>query len=45
MAQTLFKQNGGAYTQQGNYLIPDIKLPIILTVAKPPALWVDGFLS
>ncbi len=27
MAQTLFKQNGGAYTQQGDYLLPNIKLP------------------
>ena len=27
MAQTLFEQNGGTYTKQGNYLLPDIKLP------------------
>ncbi len=27
MAQTLFEQNGGTYTQQGDYLLPDIKLP------------------
>ncbi len=27
MEQTLFEQNGGTYTQQGNYLLPDIKLP------------------
>ncbi len=27
MAKTLFEQNGGAYTQQGDYLLPDIKLP------------------
>ncbi len=26
MAQTLFEQNGGTYTQQDDYLIPDIKL-------------------
>ncbi len=26
MAQTLFEQNGGTYTQQGDYLLPDIKL-------------------
>ena len=27
MAQTLFEQNGGTYTQQGDYLLPNIKLP------------------
>ena len=27
MKQTLFEQNGGTYTQQGDYLLPDIKLP------------------
>ena len=27
MAKTLFEQNGGTYTQQGDYLLPDIKLP------------------
>ena len=27
MVQTLFEQNGGSYTQQGDYLLPDIKLP------------------
>lgn len=27
MAQTLFEQNGGTYTKQGDYLLPDIKLP------------------
>ncbi len=27
MTQTLFEQNGGTYTQQGDYLLPDIKLP------------------
>ena len=27
MVQTLFEQNGGTYTQQGDYLLPDIKLP------------------
>ena len=27
MNQTLFEQNGGTYTQQGDYLLPDIKLP------------------
>ena len=27
MEQTLFKQNGGTYTKQGDYLLPDIKLP------------------
>lgn len=27
MKQTLFEQNGGTYTQQGDYLLPNIKLP------------------
>ena len=27
MAQTLFEQNGGTYTRQGDYCLPDIKLP------------------
>ena len=27
MEQTLFEQNGGTYTQQGDYYLPDIKLP------------------
>ena len=27
MNQTLFEQNGGTYTRQGDYLLPDIKLP------------------
>lgn len=27
MAQTLFEQNGGTCTQQGDYFIPNIKLP------------------
>ncbi len=27
MAQTLFEQNGGTYTQQGDSLLPDVKLP------------------
>ena len=27
MEQTLFEQSGGTYTQQGDYLLPDIKLP------------------
>ena len=27
MKQTLFEQNGGTYTQQGDYLLPDVKLP------------------
>ena len=27
MEQTLFEQNGGTYTRQGDYYIPDIKLP------------------
>ena len=27
MAQTLFEQNGGTYSQQGDYLLPNIKLP------------------
>ncbi len=27
MEQTLFEQNGGTYAQQGDYLLPDIKLP------------------
>ncbi len=27
MAQTIFEQNGGTYTQQGDYLLPDIRLP------------------
>ena len=27
MKQTLFEQNGGTYTQQSDYNLPDIKLP------------------
>ncbi len=27
MEQTLFEQNGGTYTKQGDYLLPDVKLP------------------
>lgn len=27
MEQTLFEQNGGIYIQQGDYLLPDVKLP------------------
>ena len=27
MVQTLFEQNGGTYSQQGDYLLPDVKLP------------------
>ena len=27
MEKTLFEQMGGTYTQQGNYLLPDVKLP------------------
>ena len=27
MKQTLFEQNGGTYTKQGDYCLPDIKLP------------------
>lgn len=27
MEQTLFEQNGGTYIQQGDYLLPDVKLP------------------
>ncbi len=27
MAQTLFEQNGGTYTRQGDYCLPDIRLP------------------
>lgn len=27
MEQTLFEQNGGTYTQQGDYCLPDIRLP------------------
>lgn len=27
MGQTLFEQNGGTYTKQGDYLLPNIKLP------------------
>ena len=27
MEQSLFEQVGGTYTQQGDYLLPDIKLP------------------
>ena len=27
MAKTLFEQSGGTYTQQGDYYLPDIKLP------------------
>ena len=27
MAQTLFEKYGGTYSQQGNYLLPDVRLP------------------
>ena len=27
MEQTLFEQNGGTYTKQGDYYLPDIKFP------------------
>ncbi len=27
MKKTLFEQNGGSYTQHGDYLLPNIKLP------------------
>ncbi len=27
MKQTLFEQNSGTYTQQGDYMLPDVKLP------------------
>ncbi len=27
MEQTLFEQNGGTYIQQGDYLLPNVKLP------------------
>lgn len=27
MKQTLFEQSGGTYTRQGNYILPDVKLP------------------
>ena len=27
MAKTLFEHNGGTYTKQGDYCLPDIKLP------------------
>ena len=27
MAKTLFEQNGGNYTQEGDFYLPDIKLP------------------
>ena len=27
MEKTIFEQNGGTYTQQGDYLLPDVKLP------------------
>ena len=27
MKQILFDQNGGTYTQQGDYMLPDVKLP------------------
>ena len=27
MAKTLFEQNSGTYTKQGDYFLPDIKLP------------------
>lgn len=27
MKKTLFEQMGGTYTQQGDYLLPDVKLP------------------
>lgn len=27
MEKTLFEQNGGTYTRQGDYMLPDVKLP------------------
>ena len=27
MAQTIFEEMGGTYTQVGDYLLPDLKLP------------------
>ncbi len=27
MKQTLFEQSGGTYTQQGDYMLPDVRLP------------------
>ncbi len=27
MAKNLFERNGGTYTQQGDYFLPDVKLP------------------
>lgn len=27
MKQTLFEQSGGTYSQQGDYMLPDVKLP------------------
>ncbi len=27
MKQTLFEQSGGTYTRQGDYMLPDVKLP------------------
>lgn len=27
MKKKLFEQNGGTYTSQGNYMLPDVKLP------------------
>ncbi len=27
MEQTLFEQNGGTYAQQGDYMLPNVKLP------------------
>lgn len=27
MTKSIFEQMGGTYTQQGDYLLPDLKLP------------------
>lgn len=37
MAKTIFEEIGGTYTQQGDYLLPDLELPEEET--KPIGVW------
>ena len=37
MTKTIFEEMGGAYTQQGDYLLPDLKLPE--EENKPIGVW------
>lgn len=37
MAKTVFEEMGGSYTQQGDYLLPDLKLPE--KKQQPIGLW------